>query len=435
MLTAPAVAKLKSAEKRREIPDGSVRGLYLVIQPSGAKSWVVRYHRKGAATAKLTLGSVDTTGTELKGEPVIGGHLTLAAARQLATKVHRERALGRDPAHEMRSEKRARRSATTFGTATRLFVEEHVRPKTRRWRETARTLGLNSASLDPIARGLAARWRDRPLAQISGGDIYGVVDEARRRGIPGLGRKNKEPSEARARAVASALSVMFGWLHQHRHIDTNPCLGMHRPPAPAARERVLSDDELRWFWAACDGLTEPYGRLLRFLLVIGCRRDEAARMARTELNSDGRWALPAERAKNRRAHTITLPGLARDLIPDGDCDFVFSTTGGRAPLSGFTKIKRRLDAAMAEMAEGKIVPDWRLHDLRRTAATGMARAGADLHVIERALNHVSGSFGGIVGVYQKHRFETQVSEALEGWAAMLLAIVEPSNVVPMRVTS
>jgi hypothetical protein len=95
MLTAPAVAKLKSAEKRREIPDGSVRGLYLVIQPSGAKSWVVRYHRNGAATAKLTLGTVDTTGTELEDDPAIGGHLTLAAARQLATKIHREAAIPR----------------------------------------------------------------------------------------------------------------------------------------------------------------------------------------------------------------------------------------------------------------------------------------------------------------------------------------------------
>jgi integrase len=432
MLTAPAVAKLKSAEKRREIPDGSVRGLYLVIQPSGAKSWVVRYHRNGAATAKLTLGTVDTTGMELVGDPVIGGHLTLAAARQLATKVRRERALGRDPAQDVRNERRARRAAPTFGTAARLFVEEHVKPKTRRWRETARTLGLNSTNLDPIPGGLAARWRHRRLSEVTGGDVYCVTEEARRRGIPGLGRKNKEPSEARARAVASALSVMFGWLHEHRHIDTNPCLGMHRPPAPTARERVLSDDELRWFWAACDGLTEPYGRLLRFLLVIGCRRDEAARMARTELNSDGRWALPAERAKNRRAHTITLAGLALDLIPGGDGDFVFSTTAGRAPVSGFTKIKRRLDAAMAAMAGGKVVPEWRLHDLRRTAATGMARAGVDLHVIERALNHVSGSFGGIVGVYQKHRYEAQVADALEAWATLLLTIVEPSNVVRMR---
>ena len=117
-----------------------------------------------------------------------------------------------------------------------------------------------------------------------------------------------------------------------------------------------------------------------------------------------------------------LRGIRR--VANSECVF---STNGRSPVSGFSKAKARLDEAMG-------VSDWRLHDLRRTAVTGMARAGADLHVIERAVNHVSGSFGGIVGVYQQHRFADEVRAALEAWANLLTSIVEgrPANVTPIR---
>ena len=152
-------------------------------------------------------------------------------------------------------------------------------------------------------------------------------------------------------------------------------------------------------------------------------------MQRGELNEDGAtWVLPATRSKNRKAHTVPLPPLARDILASvkrlDSCDYVFSTTG-RSPVSGFSKMKARLDKEMK-------ISDWRLHDLRRTAATGMAALGVSLPVIERVLNHVSGSFGGIVGVYQRHEFEPEKRAALERWARHVTGLKDkPSNVTSL----
>src|SRR5262245_36553112 len=151
-LTVAAVAKLRAGETRREIPEGGCPGLYLVLQPSGAKAWALRFRRPGGKPAKLTLGTCDGTGRESKGEPVIGGHLALAA-RRLATEVRRQLALGNDPAVAWLAEKQRRRvvadekAANTFAVAARKFIDEHIVSKRgrkpRRWRETARVLGLD----------------------------------------------------------------------------------------------------------------------------------------------------------------------------------------------------------------------------------------------------------------------------------------------------
>ena len=428
-LTAAAVARYQPTAKRREVPDGGSQGLRLVIQPSGAKSWAMRFRRPNGKTAKITLGPVDLSGTETPAEPILGAPLTLAAARRLAAELQRQRAIGRDVASDCITLKRQRRTAaqvrseSTFPRAAQQFIVEHASAKTRRWKETARLLGLSPLDFKVISGGLADRWHDKPITEISTDDVYALVDEARRQGIPGIGRRNTGLSEARARAVFSCLSKMFAWLVAHRRTKINPCIGIPRPAAPPARERVLSDSEIRWFWTACDALGSPFGPLLKILLVTGARLNEVARMTCHELSEDGStWVLSGARTKNRRSHVLVLPPLAQEILAEvkiisGEAAFVFSTTG-HTPVSGFSKMKARLDREMRALA-GKDVPPWRLHDLRRTAATGMARAGADLHVIERALNHVSGSFGGIVAVYQRHKFEAEIKRALEAWTDLL----------------
>jgi integrase len=434
VLTAASVRAHKPGAQRREIPDGGAPGLYLVIQPFGAKSWAMRYRRPRAnnpnATAKLTLGTVDITAAEGTPEPVMGGHLTLAAARRLAAEVHRQRALGRDPASDYLTEKRRARAAaderarSTFGAAARSFVEGHARVKTRRWHETARLLGLRPGDLEVIRGGLAERWRDKPVVDIGAHDIHALVDEVRRRGVPGLERRREGTTESRARAMLACLSKFFAWLVAHRVVEKNPCAGVHRPDASPARDRVLSDDEIRWFWSAAGEVGEPFGALLKLLLLTGQRLNEVARMTRDELSEDTAiWTISGTRTKNRRSHVVPLPRLAQEVLAGikqiaGKRGYVFTTTGN-TPVSGFSKIKARLDRAMGAAAGGTTIPPWRLHDLRRTAASGMARAGADLHVIERTLNHVSGSFGGIVGVYQRHRYADEVRAALEAWEKLL----------------
>ena len=166
-----------------------------------------------------------------------------------------------------------------------------------------------------------------------------------------------------------------------------------------------------------------------------------------ELDLDeGTWSLPKERCKNGKAHAIDLcPEFVRLLDPLGDAaaprlrqgakDFVFSTTG-TTPVSGFSKVKRRIDVRMQELL-GEAFQPWRIHDLRRTAASGMAALGFQPHVIERVLNHVSGAQGGLVGVYQRHEYREERKRAILAWGAHVMSIVDAeasaSNVVPLRV--
>jgi integrase len=291
---------------------------------------------------------------------------------------------------------------------------EHAIPKTRNWKATARLLGLTTPDLEPRGGGLAERWSDRLVATITPDDIHSLVNEARKYGVPGIERRVKGTTEQMARSMHSVLSKFFAWLVSQRVISVSPCHGLERPKPAAPRDRVLSDDEIRQFWRACDAIGPPFGPLFKVLLITGQRKSEVAGMTRDELNGT-MWTIPKERSKNRRAHTVPLPPFARRLIASveqGD-RYVFTTTG-HGPVKGFSTTKDRLRLA---------IPSWTLHDLRRTAAVGMARAGADLHVIERTLNHTSGSFDGIVGVYQLHKYADEIKMALEKWERLLLDIV------------
>lgn len=424
-ITASAARLAKPAAERREIPDAGCPGLYLIIQPSGRKSWAVRYRRPNGRPTKLTLGPF--TEDETAGTPVVGSPLTLAAARQMATAAQRQRLQGHDPAAARQREKQAARASVgvTYSALALRFIEDHARPKTRRWKETARILGFDpNDDLALIPRGVAQRWRDKPISDVTADDLHALVREVEQSGVPGLKRRTTGRTESRARATHAALSKLFGWLVAERLVAASPVVGVGKPAPAKARDRVLTDAEIRAFWMACTGATPPGGTLLKFLLLVGCREKEASRMQPTELRPDGLWLIPSERAKNHRAHEVPLPPLALQLLADAPRieprHFVFTTTGS-APFQGFGKLKARIDKAMQQ--ELGDLPHWQIHDLRRTCASGMARAGVELHVIERCLNHISGSFAGIVGVYQRHRYATEMMKAYETWQALLLEIV------------
>lgn len=441
-LTVPAIARFKpDPRRRREIRDGGAPSLYLVIQPSGAKSWAMRFRRPGGTTwGKLVLGPLDPSNNELTGALVIGQPLTLTAARQLAATIHRERAMGKDVIAEQRIARNRSKSenehaaAITFGLLVRQYVEEYAKPKTRRWRETARNLGLLfplEGELVVARGGLAERWADRPVTSIDGHDIHGAVEEARRRGMPGLGRRNDGLSDARGRAMGRTLGKFFGWLLQHRRIASNPCVGVWCPPPPARRERVLTDPEIRWFWQAAGGLGEPFGPLLKLLLLTGQRLNEVGGMRRDELQKDG-WYLPGSRTKNKLEHIVPLPPPAAELIDSAPviegCSYVFSTTGKRS-VSGWSKTKSRLDTAMLVIAQREdksvcSIERWVLHDLRRTAVTNMNKLKILPHVVEATVNHIStGARAGVAGNYNKYDYYDEKKEALQRWALHLGGIV------------
>ena len=206
-----------------------------------------------------------------------------------------------------------------------------------------------------------------------------------------------------------------------RAVDPNPSAAVLRREAQEAPDRVLTDLEIVRYWQAASMMEEPFGALLKILLLTGARLNEVARMSRLELSDDAAtWSLPSARTKNRRAHLVPLPPLAQDIIAnvkqiDG-CPFLFSTNG-RTPVSGWSKIKKRMDGAMGAP------PSWRLHDLRRTCAIGMAAIGVAPHIVEVCLN-IRGSYARGAGAYNKALHITERRAALGRWAAHITRLTE-----------
>jgi integrase len=420
ILTQAAVEKLKSTGKRRVIRDGASTALFLVVQPSGFKSWMMRF-RRGDGAAKIFLGPLDISGRRHDGEPEIGQPLTLVQARRLASKVNADRAAGRDVVADHRAKKHRQRvavveaAANSFAAATKDFIREYAQPKVRGWKELASNLGLD-AELNVKPGGLAHRWADRDVRTIDASDLFAVVEEARKFATPGIAARHEKPSEARARKLHAALSQMFSWLLRHRRVLANPMVALHPPAVPAARDRVLTTAEIKSFWDATEALKEPFGNVLRLLLLTGCRLNEIAKLRWEELSDD--WSsitIPGSRTKNHLPFTIPLPPMARQLIAaqEREGPFVFSTTGGTTPISGWSKTKAKLDSIMDS------VPAWRVHDLRRSAATHMAEIGIAPHIVEAVLNHISGFRASVAGTYNRAAYAVEKKEALERWSAHL----------------
>ena len=422
-LTAAAIEKIKPSEARREIPDGLLTGLYFIVQPSGAKSWAVRYRLHGRLR-KLTLGKY----------PV----LDLAAARSNAKEALQAVQNGDDPALEKQAKLKAPES--TFDRVLRDFLKRYAKPKNRSWLETARLLGLKPGDAkdeidDPdkfkaVKGGLAAKWRDRDIKSFKRGEVIRELDAIIDRGAPTV-----------ANRTLAALRKLFNWAVSRDLLEANPCAGVKAPTAEVSRDRVLSEEELCAFLDACRSLNDPMRTLFLVLLLTGQRREEVAGMTWGEIDGDT-WTIPRERAKNDKAHEVPLCEAVTETLGEvkrieSEKGFVFTTTG-KTPVSGFSKAKARIDEGMlsylrqraeerGEDPETVTLPAWRTHDLRRTVASGMARLGINLPVIERVLNHVSGSFGGIVGVYQRHEFQDEKRAALEAWANYLESLVKPAE--------
>jgi integrase len=363
----------------------------------------VRY-RSGGQTRKHTLGSYPA--------------IDLTAARKLAATALRAAAEGRDPGRE---KLQARETASdTVAAVVAQFIDLHSR-RSNRPRTVAETQRLFDLHVMP-------RWRRRLLKDITRRDVLELLD-----GIVAGGRP------VAANRTLTVIKTMFGWAIQRDIVSTSPCVGVKPPTLEQTRDRVLSDDELRGIWLAAERLGGPYASLVKLLALTGQRRDEVARMSWSEVNLDAwLWTLPRERSKNGKPHDIPLskPAVAvlKSLPRIGDSPFVL-TTNGAVPASNYGKNKRRLDAAITARNEGTALPQWQLHDLRRTAASGMARLGINLPVIEKVLNHSSGSFDGIVGVYQRHDFADEKRHALERWGAHVTDLVSgcrSQNVVKLE---
>ncbi|MEJ0093116.1 MAG: integrase arm-type DNA-binding domain-containing protein [Methylocella sp.] len=406
-LSTKLILSLKPEAKSAEISDGGCPGLRLVVFPTGRKSWIMRFRRPDGRSAKLTLGPFDD-GSGIA-DPAIGRPMTLAIARKFAAAAVLDRLSGQDPAAakiEAAASEASERSQKAFGALAVDFVLQHAKPRTRRWVETAHFFGF-TRDLAIIPDGLADRWATKAVADVTKRDIVALLDEIRNRTVPGAKRRRKEGeiSDGVSRAMFARLSTFFKWCIGRGLLERSPMEGLSRPKINPSRDRILSDEEIKRFWTACDQFGYPYGHIFKFLLISGQRLNEVGGLRRDELKG-GEWHIPASRTKNRRPHFVPLTPLMNEIIASApeDRPFVFTVSGIR-PARNFGLAKSRLDQLF-------VAPHWTLHDLRRTAASKLASLAVNQAVTEKILNHV-GQSGGLVQIYQRYDFAAERRAALE----------------------
>ncbi|MBR1033098.1 site-specific integrase [Bradyrhizobium liaoningense] len=336
-----------------------------------------------------------------------GAPWTPELARREAKRLLGLVANGKDPADE--KAKARLQSADTL----RVIADQYLRNAKQR---------LKPRTYSELERYLLVGWK--PLHPVS---VYQITRRHISARIAEISSGHGKVSAARAR---TALSSMFNWaIREGLDIPANPVLGTHRPAQPGSRERVLTETELSAIWRACGD--DDYGRIVRLLLLTAQRRDEVGSMQWAELDtSSGLWTLPGARTKNRREHRLPLVPAALTLLPhrQNGRDFLFGDGPRRSGdphrgFSGWSKSKVALDARIAE-ALGEPLPHWTVHDLRRSASTGMAdRLGVLPHVVEAILNHVSGHRAGVAGVYNRAKYAAEMREALGRWAEHVSALL------------
>ena len=255
-----------------------------------------------------------------------------------------------------------------------------------------------------VENDLLPAWRGRSVDQITKTDVIALLDTIEDRGAPVM-----------ASLVARYVRRFFRWCIERDLIEVDPTQGLPRGGNGKSRDRVLSDDELRKVWRATIGL---FGLATRLLILTGARREEVTQLRWSEIEGDT-IKLEGVRTKNGEPHDIPLSVPARELLAGLPRigDFVFSIDGER-PIRGWSQAKAKLDEACG-------VSSWRLHDIRRTVATGCQRLSVPLPVTEAILGHTAGSRGGIVGVYQRHTYAEEKQAALEAWGAHVMALVQP----------
>jgi integrase len=396
-LTAKAVENAKPSDTRREIADAGCKGLYLILQPSGARSWAVRYRHDGR-TRKLTLD----------------GFPSLADARRRCMVALHQLEQGIDPAEAkfkaktLAAQADSEKRRNTVEQLAQRFFAQHVsklRPSTQ--------VQVKHVFDDIVL----PRWHGRPVTDIARRDVRELIEEVAAAGTPIM-----------ANRTLGWTAGFFNWLIEHDVLAANPCTGI-KPATEQARDRVLDDDEIRSLWEACEKVGGPGAACVRLMLLLGQRRGEIAGMQRrAEINGD-LWTIPAQRMKGKVAHTLPLPQAALTIIERqpvfDDSDFVFSFDGGR-PFNAFAELKQRLDQHMQAKAP------WTFHDVRRSVASHMAGLGEPVEVIEKVLAHRSNVFRGIVSTYQRHSYVPQMRAALERWSERvdeLVRGVPPSRVI------
>jgi integrase len=369
-------AKKLSAKRGEAVDhfDASYPGLHLRVSGSGYKSWG-HYFRLGTNLKRMTFGAYP--------------ELSVEQAHDAWRKARDDVRAGRDP----------RGGGGGHDGDFRAVFEEWLK------RDQAGNKSVRAIAAKLELHALPY-WEHRKIADISKRDAIELLDR-----IDDAGKVTQ------ACRVHTHLRRLFRWCVERDILAVSPMASVPKPADEVSRDRTLNDDELARVWRAAGGY--PYGPAVELLALTGARRDEIGRLRWDEIKGD-EIHLSGARTKNGEAHIIPLSGPAIDVIEAiphiAGAGFVF-TVGGDKPLNGWGRAKERLDKA------ADIAP-WRIHDIRRTVATGLQKLKVPLTVTEAVLGHVSGSRGGIVGVYQRHDYADEKRAALEAWGAHVMALIQ-----------
>jgi integrase len=370
--------------------DDTLKRFGLRLRASGRRSWIIQYE-KWTRSHRVTLGNAAV--------------LTPEQARHLAVQELAKVDLGADVAGDRAEAKvKAKRLLKSV-------IEQYLKARQGELRET---------TFKEVTRYLMKTFKPlhvMPISAIQRADVASILRDKANKGSP-----------VAAATARSVLATFFAWAIGEGFVDVNPVADTNRAKPSKPRDRVLSDAELAAVWNAC--AEDDFGKIVRLLILTGARRDEIGGMEWKELDRDNcTWMLPAHRSKNHRALKLPLPGLAWDIIENttqrASNDHLFGI--GKNGFNNFHSTKNTLQRRSG-------VSGWTLHDLRRSAATGMADLGIQPHIIEAVLNHVSGSKAGVAGIYNRSPYEREVRNALAMWADHIHAIGTGAErkIVPIR---
>jgi integrase len=414
MLTDRAIRLLKAPAKGQvDVSDGSdVKGLVLRVSQRARVFYLSFRSPLDGKPAKVRLGDYPSIG--LADARQKGREYRAMIGRGIDPRVHEKEETERREAEAAAAKIAAERAErNTLARVAADFVQHCERAGQRRWQERERQLRVY----------VPAEWGDRRIEEITRGEVREL-----------LATLERERGPVQANRVVQTLRAMFNWARREGRCDANPAADLRSAIKEASRDRVLSDAELAAVWRATALIGEPFGPYVRLLVLTGQRRSETAHMRWRDVNLNAAtWEIPAIENKQGRVHGVPLSDASVALLREltrcsGDpAAFVFTTTGGERPISGWSKAKAHLDAIIAAP-----VARWTLHDLRRTVASGMARLGIAPHVCEKVLGHEPAAISGVAAVYNRHDYGDEKRRALDAWTIHVATIADASDkVVPL----
>lgn len=372
---------LRSLATRKDLEDfydSVLPGFGARVHRSGSRTFFVRYRAAGK-NRRTTLGTYPA--------------ISLAEAREKARAIQSDVARKLDPAEAAD----ARRDASSFGDLAALYLERHARRHKRSWPEDERILN----------KELLPRWRDLKAVEVRRKDVLSILDAIVDRGAPIL-----------ANRVLALIRKIFNWGIGRDLVEHNPCLAVSRPSPERRRDRVLSELEIAALWQAWEQENVAVRAAFQLLLLTAQRRSEVVQMRRADVHGDV-WILAPEATKAKRGHTVPLSRSAQQILRslvllDEDPWMIPSPRVAKAPLhaDSLAHAARRVGRATGI--------EWRIHDLRRTAASHMSALGVSRVVVSHILNHADWS---VTAIYDRHSYLPEMREALELWGSHVESVV------------